>query len=61
MERDVAAGGDDARGALAEVAAQRFHAEIVAHQPAVEADPAADDVADDVGDRLAGSSASQAV
>ena len=45
MKRDVAARLHHARGAAGKVAAKRFHAEIVAHQPAVEADPLADDVA----------------
>ena len=47
MQGHVAAGGERAKRAVIEVAVERIHADIVAHEQAVEADLAADDVVDD--------------
>ena len=61
MERGVASGGNDASGPVAEIAGERFHSDIVAHQETVEADPLRMMSPMTIGDRLAGRSGSHTV
>ena len=47
MKGDVAACRHNAGSAAAEIALKGFHPNVIAHQPAVEADPFADDILND--------------